>query len=143
MAKAWIWLYFSFLGTTNSQSHCKASYLKKKLVTNKGTIKYEVPVNTNKLAKDMEEIERQLRKNQSEFAFDTTFTKLNELYTIYVPKEGKDLTRSRSTCLEEDLESALIEDILEAGLHNIFRSLISVSYIKKRKKGDATKMQHQ
>ena len=133
MAKALIWLYFSLIGQINSKSHCKASYLDNQLVTNKGTIKYEVPVNTNKLAKDMEEIDRQLKKNTTEFSFDATFTKQNELYKIYIPKEGKDLTRSRSTCLEEDLESALIEDILEAGLQNIFRRLISVSYIQKRK----------
>ena len=132
MTKAWI-ILASLLGTTNTQSHCKAIYLEDQLVTNKGTIKYEVPVNTNKLAKDMEEIDEELGRNHTIFSFSTSFKKLNEMYTIYVPTKGNNLTRSRSTCLEEDLESALIEDILEAGLQNIFRKLISISYIQKKK----------
>ena len=125
-----ILLTSTLIGCSLANLHCSTTHTNNKLGVSRNNLIVEIPTNIKWMSQELDSLEKE-NINSEDFIYSTTFQE--EKRKIFVPSRAMDMTTSRAKCLEEGLDCASIEDILQANLHQMYRTLRSTSYMTNTK----------
>ena len=124
-------LLSTLMGCSLSNPHCTTSVTDYELATSQGLYKLQIPTSLAIIKGEMESLQEEINIQQEDFLYSTNLDE--DRKKISVPKVAQDMTLSRAKCLESQMESATIEEILQSNLHKTFRTLKSTSYLTQSK----------